>query len=126
MITATFTSDVVTGAQCERRRFPRLQVAVQTELRIHASGMPVRLETTDLSVGGCYVQMAITLSPGTPLDIVLWLGNEKLAIIGTVVTCHPQFGNGIEFNNMTSDARQKLQAFLERNSATTEDDQTGD
>jgi c-di-GMP-binding flagellar brake protein YcgR len=126
MIRATFLPDVVVSVQCERRRFQRLHVGVQTELRVHGSGMPIRLETTDLSLGGCYVQMAITLAAGTPLDIVLWLGSEKVAITGTVVTCHPQFGNGIEFNNMTQDSRQKLQAFLERNSATTEDEQTGD
>ena len=61
--------------------------------------------------------MAFTLGVGTALDIVLWLGQEKLAVNGRVATCHPQFGNGIEFTPISSDAQQRLQRFLERASS---------
>jgi hypothetical protein len=75
----------------------------------------MRLETSDLSLGGCYVEMALTLDIGTRLDIVLWLHGRKLSTRGVVVTRHPQFGNGIEFVGLFSENEHRLRAFLERN-----------
>jgi len=73
----------------------------------------MRLETTDVSLGGCYVEMALTLELGTKLDIVLWLGEHKVTTQGVVVTRHPQFGNGIEFLNMPYQHRERLRFFLD-------------
>lgn len=86
--------------------------------------MPIRVETADISMGGCHVEMAVTLDVGTALNIVLWLGHEKLAIAGRVVTRHLLFGNGIEFDNMSQDLRQRLQRFLEADSAPSDGGQT--
>jgi hypothetical protein len=73
--------------------------------------VPMRLETTDVSLGGCYVEMAFTLDIGTKLDVVLWLGEQKLVTTGIVVTRHSQIGNGIEFTGMSSQARDMLRRF---------------
>ena len=104
--------DCLTTASGERRRFQRLAIPVQTELRIQDSQAPIRVETSDISLGGCYVEMALTLAVGIPLNILLWLGHEKLVVDGRVATCHPQFGNGIEFINLTNESQQKLEQFL--------------
>jgi len=85
--------------------------------------MPIRVETADISLGGCYVEIALTLEVGTPLSIVFWLGHDKLVVDGTVVTRHPQFGNGIEFSGLSPDSQQKLRRFLE--SASSERNQGG-
>lgn len=100
--------------QAERRRHPRTQVAVQIEIRPQGGSVPMRLETSDLSIGGCYVEMALTLDIGTCLDIVLWLEGKKISTRGTVVTRHPQFGNGIEFAGLFSKDEAILRAFLEK------------
>jgi c-di-GMP-binding flagellar brake protein YcgR len=97
----------------ERRRHPRVQIPVQIEIRPAGMDVPMRLETTDLSVGGCYVEMALTLDVGAKLDIVLWLDGQKVSTRGVVVTRHPQFGNGIEFVGMFSDSERRLRYFLE-------------
>lgn len=97
----------------DRRRFHRLRKAVQTEIRIQGEETPIHVETADISMGGCYVEMAITLEVGTPLRLVLWLGHKKAEIDGRVATRHPQFGNGIEFCKMADDTRSKLQSFLD-------------
>lgn len=99
--------------QAERRRHPRTQVAVQIEIRPQGIDIPMRLETSDLSIGGCYVEMAMTLDVGTRLDIILWLQGQKICTRGVVVTRHPQFGNGIEFAGMFSQDEQRLREFLE-------------
>jgi hypothetical protein len=125
MITASAFQDDVASALCERRQFQRLHMAVQTELRVQGNEMPIRVETADISMCGCYVEMAVTLEVGTALNIILWLGHEKLAIAGRVVTRHPLFGNGIEFNTPPQDSRQRLQLFLDADGATSEDGQAG-
>jgi len=73
----------------------------------------MRLETSDLSLGGCYVEMALTLDVGTKLDIILWLEGQKVSTRGVVVTRHPQFGNGIEFVGMFSESERRLRSFLD-------------
>lgn len=73
--------------------------------------VPMRLETTDVSLGGCYVEMAFTLDIGTKLDMVFWLGAQKIVTAGIVVTRHPQIGNGIEFKGMSSHDRDMLRRF---------------
>ncbi len=123
MIVARVLQDPVTNTFPERRQFRRQAIAVQTELRVDGNTMPIRAETADIGLGGCYVEMALTLSIGTPLNIVLWLGHEKLVVNGTIVTHHPQFGNGIEFSGLSSNSQQRLQRFPE--SAPAERDQKG-
>ena len=73
----------------------------------------MRLETTDLSRNGCYVQLLIPLSVGIRVQAILWLDGHAAVIRGRVVTRHPQFGNGIMFLNFEADAEQQLSRYLE-------------
>lgn len=114
MIESRVLPNLATVASSERRLFQRLAVAVQIELRVKNDSVPMRSKTTDMSVGGCYVETAITLEPGTSLDVILWLEHEKLALPGRVVTKHPHFGNGIEFVGASPDDESRLQRFLEK------------
>jgi c-di-GMP-binding flagellar brake protein YcgR len=123
MVTASVFQDCIASFR-ERRQFQRLHLAVQAELRVQGNEIPIRVETADISGGGCYVEMAVTLEVGTELNIVMWLGHEKLAITGRVVTRHPLFGNGVEFSSLTQDIRQRLRLFLEDDSSTSGDAQT--
>jgi hypothetical protein len=73
----------------------------------------MRLETTDLSRNGCYVQLLIPLSVGIRVQATLWLDGSPVVIRGRVVTRHPQFGNGIMFLEFEGDAEQKLTSYLD-------------
>ncbi len=84
----------------------------------------MRLETADISLGGCYLELAITLEVGTLLNVALWLGDDKLAIVGKVVTRHSLFGNGIEFISMSQGSRHKLQFVLDHDNPTSDGGQT--
>jgi c-di-GMP-binding flagellar brake protein YcgR len=97
----------------ERRSTMRIKAAVQIELRTIGSDVPMRIETADISVGGCYVEMGMTLEIGTRLDIVLWLQQNKLCAKGTVVTQHIQFGNGIRFDQMAPEDEAALLSFID-------------
>ena len=101
-------------AASERRRYTRYKMAVQIELRPEGTGFPIRLQTSDLSCGGCYLEMAFTLEVGRRVEIVMWIGDKKLVAKGMVVSCHPQFGNGIEFTEISNEQRDQLEEFLIR------------
>jgi c-di-GMP-binding flagellar brake protein YcgR len=98
--------------QPERRKNTRFQVAVQVELRLDGAPAATHTHTTDLSLGGCYVEMNFTLPVDSHLDMVLWLGDEKVVTKAIVVTHHPYFGNGFRFVDMLADDQSKLKRFL--------------
>jgi|SRR5882757_8081079 len=97
----------------ERRQYSRIEVAIQIELRPDGTNVPMRLQTSDVSLGGCYVEMTLTLDIGTRLDIVIWLNQQKLTVRGVVVTRHAQFGNGISFLSVSHENENRLRSFLE-------------
>ena len=110
------TNPESTGAlasQAERRQFQRYTVQVQIELREEGSDVPLRMETTDLSRGGCYIQLMMTLPIGAYVGITLWLDDCPVHIRGRVVTRHPQFGNGIMFLEFQGNGEQLLARYLD-------------
>ena len=98
----------------EHRKYPRSKVGVPVELKSEGAATPSRTETADLSLGGCYVEMSFTLQLGTKLDLVLWVDDEPVATKALVVTHHPQFGNGMEFHDMSAENKAKLERFLKK------------
>ena len=79
--------------RADRKAYPRTKVSVQTELHLANKHTPMREQTSDLSLGGCYVKTMVTKPVGTKLDVALWLGEEKVMISAIVVTCCPQIGS---------------------------------
>jgi c-di-GMP-binding flagellar brake protein YcgR len=100
-------------AQPERRRYPRHSVQVQIELREDGSDVPMRAKTTDLSRGGCYVELMMTLPVNTNVTATLWVSNCPVRIRGRVVTRHPQFGNGIKFLEFNDNGENVLAEYLD-------------
>jgi hypothetical protein len=98
--------------QKERRKYPRIKAAIPIEFKPESAAVASHAETADLSHSGCYVEMSFTLPVGTRLDLILWVEDERLATKGVVVTHHPQFGNGIEFLDMSQEDQAKLTHFL--------------
>jgi hypothetical protein len=96
----------------DRRRHPRYTVQVQIEIHEEGSDVPIRLVTTDLSRGGCYVQMMIQFALGVHVRATLWLDGCPIVVRGVVVTRHPQFGNGIMFVEFEGQGEQLLTRYL--------------
>jgi hypothetical protein len=96
----------------ERRRWPRMKCSVSVELR--AKGQAVIWgKASDLSQGGCFIEMAIPLHTGTSFGIALWLGEAKLHLQGEVASVQPGFGNGVRFLGLTSEHQEHLRRFIE-------------
>jgi c-di-GMP-binding flagellar brake protein YcgR len=99
-------------AQKERRKSPRTKIAISIEFKTEGAAVASRAETADLSLFGCYVEMSFTLPVGTRMNLTLWVEDARLPTRALVVTHHPQFGNGIEFLDMSQEDRAKLEQFL--------------
>jgi hypothetical protein len=113
MTSANPESTHALASQQERRHFQRYTVQVQMELHEEGSDVPLRMETTDLSRGGCYIQLMMTLAVGAYVSITLWLDDCPVQIRGRVVTRHPQFGNGIMFLEFQGNGEQILARYLD-------------
>ena len=95
------------------RQYPRYKAALSIELRPKGAAAPLRTQTADIGLGGCYVESVFTHELSTIVDIVLWVGDTKITAQGEVVSKHPSFGNGLKFTRLTKEGTEKLNAYLE-------------
>ncbi len=102
----------------ERRQFPRFECDASMELRVEGAPAPIRGKLSDISMGGCYVQMMMPLRVGSKVDISVWLEAVKISTAGMVTSSHPGFGSGIKFIGMLPADRERLQGYLKTHAAT--------
>jgi PilZ domain len=95
------------------RQHPRFKAAIPIELRPNGVSAPMRTQTADIGLGGCYVEMVFTQEVSTPVEITLWIGDTKVAGAGEVVSKHSSFGNGLKFTRLTDEGKQALDRYLQ-------------
>ena len=103
----------VTIAPSNRRRWHRHKVTIPLELRDERVNAPIRINATDVSGNGCYVENMLPFPLGTVLRVDFWLDSEHIKITAVVRTCDPGVGNGIEFTGMPVDGKARMQAYLD-------------
>jgi len=96
-----------------RRRFYRHKIAFPLELRDERLKTPIRINTTDVSGNGCYVESMMPMPAGTNLRVDFWLDSEHINISAVVRTCDPGVGNGIEFTGLAPEGKAHVQAYLD-------------
>jgi len=100
--------------QDNRRKFARHKVSFPLELRDERVNTPLRVNATDISGNGCYVETVMPLTVGTALRVDLWMGEERLSPSAVVRTRDPGVGMGIEFTGLTEDNKKRFQAHLDK------------
>ena len=100
------------GTVKDRRKHRRVRTKIPCELTVRGQKSSLRIETSDLSPGGCYVEMMFTLPVGTLVEIRLWIDGIKIDCSAVVATCDPQVGNGIRFVIITSKDQARIQNFV--------------
>ncbi len=103
-----------TPSQDNRRKFPRHRISFPLELRDERVNTPLRVNATDISGNGCYVETVMPLSVGTAVRVDFWIGEERMSPSAVVRTRDPGVGMGIEFTGMPEEAKKKFQAYLEK------------
>jgi hypothetical protein len=100
-------------APSNRRKFARHKISLPLELRDERVGTPMRINATDVSGNGCYVETIMPLPAGTILRVEFYMDTERVNITATVRTCDPGVGNGIEFTGLPPEGKQRMQAYLD-------------
>lgn len=97
-----------------RRKFLRHKISHPLELRDERVNTPLRVNATDISGNGCYVETVMPLAVGTALRVDLWIEEEHLNYGAIVRTRDPGVGMGIEFTGMPEESKKRFQAHLDK------------
>lgn len=105
--------DVTPRDPHDRRQHPRFKSTNSVEIHPTGQTAPIRARTTDLSMGGCFIEMSNPVAPGTEIRISLWLKETKVWAKCRVVTSTPGFGIGVQFTDMSDLERSQLKQFID-------------
>jgi hypothetical protein len=101
-------------SQDNRRKFARHKISFPLELRDERVNTPLRVNATDISGNGCYVETVMPLNVATALRVDFWIGDEKLSPTAIVRTRDPGVGMGIEFTGLPEEDKKRFQAHLDK------------
>ena len=102
----------LSSAKNDRRKSVRVKCEISVEVR--AAAQPVIWgKASDLSWGGCFVEMPIPLKAESKFEIVLWLEGSKLRLNGEAASSSPGFGIGVRFTNVSPQAQEALQKYVQ-------------
>ena len=103
-----------------RRAQARYGCRLGAEVYRTGTSVPNRCCLTDLSAGGCYLEMSLPFPQGATVEIVVRTYEMKLQVRGSVLTSHPGYGMGIGFDLKTKDERANLKKLTDYVAETTE------
>jgi hypothetical protein len=97
-----------------RRKFQRHKNSFPLEFRDERVNTPMRVNATDISGNGCYVETAMPLPISTVLRVDFWIDQERISASATVRTRDPGVGMGIEFTGLPEESKKRFQAHLDK------------
>jgi CheY-like chemotaxis protein len=95
-----------------RRGEQRFACKLGAEVYRLGSNVPNRCTLSDISEGGCYVEMPSPLSGQSGVEILVRTADTKLRIRGQVLAKHPGFGMGVRFMFRDSVEREEVLRLL--------------
>ena len=83
--------------------------------RRFAKGVPANTpcKVSDISLGGCYVELMMPFPQETPVELDLFWHDRRLTIDARVATSHPAIGMGVSFFGFSEDQYRLLQEIIE-------------
>lgn len=97
-----------------RRRYARHRISFPVQVRDERVNTPMRVNATDVSGSGCYVETILPLAIGITLKVDFWLDSDHVSTSAVVRTSDPGVGMGVEFLGLPPDGQQRLQNYLEK------------
>lgn len=73
---------------------------------------PIRCQLTDLSLGGCYLEISSPFPASSRVTLSMRAGGVEVRVQGIVQIMHPDKGMGVQFTQNTADHRAALEKFL--------------
>jgi hypothetical protein len=95
----------------ERRQYSRRACRIDALVAIVGSSVRLPAQITDISLGGCYIEMLAPLPVNTLLDLTLNPGDTTMHAMGKVRSSQTGFGMGISFTGLSPEDFEKLRRF---------------
>ena len=95
-----------------RRGERRFACKLGAEVYRLGSNVPNRCALSDVSEGGCYVEMPSPLTGQTDIEIVVRTAEMKVKFRGQVQAVHPGFGMGVRFVFDSAEEREEVLRLL--------------
>ena len=73
---------------------------------------PIRCQLTDLSIGGCYLEISSPFPVSSRVALSMRAGEVEVRAQGMVRVMHPDKGMGVEFTQATPEHRAAVEKFL--------------
>ena len=96
----------------ERRQYPRYPFIASAQLLEEESEIRVAARISELSSGGCYVDMVNPFPPGAAVRIHITRGACVFHAAGFVVYSNPNVGMGVAFRRLDPESRALLEEWL--------------
>ncbi len=111
---AEIRANLPAAAPDNRRKFQRHKISFPLEFRDERVNTPMRVNATDISGNGCYVETVMPLPISTVLRVDFWIDQEHVSATATVRTRDPGVGMGVEFTGLPEDSKRRFQAHLDK------------
>lgn len=95
----------------ERRQFARHSCRMQGDVCVRGDSVHIPGTVTDISLGGCYIEMLSPLPVGTDVDLTLAPGDATLHVVGKVRSSQTSMGMGLSFTGISSEDFETLRRF---------------
>lgn len=95
-----------------RRDGLRVGCKLGAEVYRQGSRVPHRCALSDISEGGCYVEMPTPMPVQSAIEIVVRTDDAKVRISGQVLAIHPGFGMGVRFDFRDTAEREDILRLL--------------
>ena len=107
--------------ESNRRAQTRYSCRLGAEVYITGKPVPNHCCLTDLSAGGCYLEVSLPFPKGSSVEIVVRTYEMKLRLRGKVQAAHPGYGMGIIFELTTKEEQANVKKLTDFVAATTPD-----
>jgi len=102
-----------------RRTQTRYACRLGAEVYRTGTGVPNHCCLTDLSSGGCYLEVSLPFPVGASVEILVRTREMKLRLRGAVQASHPGYGMGVAFELKTKEERENVKKLTDFVAATT-------
>jgi DNA-binding NarL/FixJ family response regulator len=96
-----------------RRSEARYNCRIGAEVYRTGTSVPNHCCLTDLSSGGCYLEVSLPFPQGSSVEIVVRTYELKLRLRGIVQASHPGYGMGIAFELKTKEEQSNVKKLTE-------------
>ncbi len=104
------------------KRHGQTRYACRLGAEVYRTGIavPHHCCLTDLSSGGCYLEVPLPFPPGSSIEILVRTHELKLRVRGAVQASHPGYGMGVAFELKTREERDNVKKLTDFVAATTD------